>query len=304
MDRSILIRLMVLAVVLAACGAGTDSTRYVDLSVRQQVSQSAVEDEVLRVAVAAVLSPEANIEAYAELTHHLEDQLDRQVELVQRRTYAEVNDLVARGAVDLAFVCTSAYVIGAERGDMDLLVVPEVKGETVYHSAIIVRSDSGLYNVEDLRGKVFAFTDPMSNTGRVYPTYLLQQMGETPESFFSRTIFTYSHDRAISAVSDGVVDAAAVDSLVLDFAMERDAGLSSRLTVIHRSPVFGIPPVVVPVTIDAGLRARLESLLLGLGAHPDGSDILARIGADRFVLGDDGAYDGVRALVRAVDVQP
>lgn len=304
MRRPRLMMVCVLAVSVAACGGSVEALQYVDLSVRQQIPPAFDEDGVLRVAVAAVLSPEANIASYTELAQYLGDRLDKPVELVQRRTYAEVNDLVARGAVDLAFVCTSAYVVGSDRGEMELLVIPEVNGETVYHSVIIVSSDAEITGVEDLRGKIFAFTDPMSNTGRVYPTYLLQQMGETPESFFAGTIFTYSHDRAIAAVASGVADAAAVDSLVLDFAMDRDPSLSSRLKVIHRSPAFGIPPVVVPVSIDAGLRAELESLLLGLEDQENGGEILAQLGADRFVLGDESIYDGVRMLVEAVDVHP
>lgn len=293
---------VVLAVFLTACAEDADSGRFIDLGVRQPVATDAPSDDVLRVAVAAVLSPEANLESYVGLADYLSEHLERPVELVQRRTYAEINDLVARGAVDLAFVCTSAYVVGSERGEMELLVVPEVGGETLYYSTVIASASSGQSVFGDLRGASFAFTDPMSNTGRAYPTFLVQQMGETPDSFFSRTMFTYSHDRAIAAVADGVVDAAAVDSLVLKAAMVADAGLASRLKVIHQSPPFGIPPVVVPASLDPALGQQLKDLLLGLGDEPGGPAILAQIGVDRFVPGDPTQYESARSLIGSVDL--
>jgi len=62
----------------------------------------------LRVAVAAVISPEGTVDSYRPLLNYLGTKLGRPIELVQRRTYAEVNDLIRDGKVDLAFVCTRA----------------------------------------------------------------------------------------------------------------------------------------------------------------------------------------------------
>lgn len=296
---------LVLALALSGCGTVGAHAPFVDLAQRQ-VLPEAVHTEIrpLRMAVAAVLSPEGNIDNYAGLARYLSDYLGRPVELVQRRTYAEINDLVAVGSVDMAFVCTSAYVAGSERSEMDLLVVPEVGGELVYYSSVIVSADSTVAAVADLKGKVFAFTDPMSHTGRVYPTYMVQQLGEDPDAFFSSSFFTYSHDKAIEAVADGVAEGAAVDSLVLDHALIRDPELRDRVKVIHRSPPFGIPPVVVPAGLAPELRHQLEQALLELQESSAGQAILIEIGVDRFVTGDDAAYDGARALVDAAGINP
>ncbi len=295
-----------LALLSAACGAPTSSGPYVDLSQRQPIviAHPPGGVEPLRVAVAAVLSPEGNIESYAGVVEYLGERLGRPVELVQRRTYAEVNELVADGAVDVAFVCTSAYVVGSASDEMDLLVVPEVDGGTVYHSSLIVPARSASRTLADVEGATFAFTDPMSLTGRVYPTHLVEQLGTTTDAFFGSTFFTYSHDRAIDAVAGGIADGAAVHSLVLDFALARDSELGKQIRVIHVSPPFGIPPVVVPASTPAEMRLELERALLELGQDAIGDAILAGIGIDRFVLGTDAAYDDVRALVEATGVAP
>lgn len=254
----------------------------------------------LRVSVAAVISPRGTVESYQPFLNYLSEKLDRPVELVQRRTYRETNDLLATGEVDLAFVCTSAYITGHDDFDMQLLVAPEVDGATTYQSLLIVPANSPAQSIADLHGKSFAFTDPISNSGRVYPTYLVQQLGSTPDEFFARTFFTYNHDDAIRAVATGLADGAAVDSLVYDYALERDPTLGEQVHIIHRSPAFGIPPVVVSPNIRPQLRALLEEILLGMDRDPFGQEALRTLGIDRFVPIDDQAYESARQLVESV----
>ena len=293
----------VLAVLfLHGCVVGSATVPVVDLELREPIpSIGEVEPHTLRIGVAAVLSPEGTVESYAELADYLGGQLDRPAELVQRRTYAEVNALIDAGDVDLAFVCTSAYVRGQASGSMDLLVVPEIEGSLVYNSSVIVPASSTARSMGDLQGGVFAFTDPMSLTGRLYASSVVLGLGHTPETFFSDIVYTYSHDDAVSAVAAGVVDGAGVDDLVLRYMIDRDPLLESRIRVIGSSPDYGIPPVVVPVTTPAALRDVLTDLLLGLDSDPAGPRILASLGVDRFVMSSDDAYSEVRDLIRQYD---
>lgn len=292
--------LLILCLFLAGCApaAAAPANGYVDLSDRQPLPTPAdLQIAPLRVAVAAVISPQGTVESYTALLDYLERKLGRPVELVQRRTYLEVNDLVQKGEVDLAFVCTSAYVAGHDQFGMELLVAPQVKGETVYYSLLIVPADSPAQSMADLQGKVFAFTDPISLSGRMYPTSQVQQLGSSPERFFSRTFFTYSHDEAIQAVANGVADGAAVDSLVYEFAIARDPALKAKTRVIHRSPPFGIPPVAVGPQIRPQLKAELQALLLEIAGDPQGQAALQAIGVERFVPIEDSAYNDVRSLL-------
>jgi phosphonate transport system substrate-binding protein len=295
-----------LALLLAACSSpGAEPLSYVDLSLREPLpAAAAAEITPLRMAVAAVISPQGTVESYADLADYLSRKLDRPVELVQRRTYAGVNDLIASHQVDLAFVCTSAYVEGREQFGMKLLVVPEIEGQRVYHSDLIVAAGSPARSMADLRDAVFAFTDPMSFTGRTYPTFLVQQLGDQPESFFRRTFFSYSHDKAIYAVAAGVADAAAVDSLVLDHVLRRDPDMADRIQVIHRSPPFAIPPVVVPPDLPVRQKAQLEEIFLAMDQDQAGRAVLDDLGIDRFVPLEDTAYDEVRALVQQTKRTP
>lgn len=285
---------------LAACSAapGGQPSGYVDLNNLQPLP-TPVEQNVtpLRVAVAAVISPQGTIDSYGNFLNYLGEKTGRPVELVQRRTYLEINDLVKKGEVDVAFVCTSAYIDGHDQFGMELLAAPLVEGEAVYYSLLIVPADSQVRSMDELEGKVFAFTDPISLSGRMYPTYLVQQQGRSPENFFARTFFTYSHDDAIRAVANKLADGAAVDSLVYDFAVEREPALGRLTRVIHQSPAFGIPPVVVSPMLRPQLKAELQTILLQMDQDPSGQKSLQSIGVDRFVLIEDSAYNDVRILL-------
>ncbi len=298
---------ILLIFILSACmpSSALQAAGYVDLNDLQPLP-TPLETDVrpLRVAIAAVLSPQGSAESYGQLLEYLGKELNRPVEAVQRRTYSEVNDLLRSGEVDLAFVCTSAYILGNREFNMELLVAPQVNGEKVYRAQLIVPADSPAQSISDLRGKLFAFTDPMSFTGRMYPTYLLQQMGENPETFFDSTIFTYSHDDAIYAVANGVADGASVDALVLDFALKRDPILSSQVRVLHVSEPFGIPPVVVGPNLRPQLQAQLQDILLNLHRNPEGRAALQALDYDRFTLIAEEDYSSAIAIEDALNFFP
>lgn len=305
MSHRVLIILALLLSITGCSSANAFPLPFVNLSQRQPLPAIAEAEVVpLRIAVAAIISPQSTVESYSQFADYLSKQLGRPVELVQRRTYAEVNRLVADRTVDLAFVCTSAYVEGHDQFGMELLVAPEINGASVYYSELIVPADSPAQSIADLRGKVFAFTDPISFSGRVYPTSLVEALKEAPEHFFSRTFFTYSHDRAIEAVAAGVADGAAVDSLVLQYALQRKPALADRIRMIHRSAPFGIPPVVIPPDYSPRHKLQLQTILLAMDKSEEGKAILKTLGIDRFVLIDDDAYDDVRQLTAQAETTP
>jgi len=292
---------LVLVVALTGCAAAPAApVAYVDLNDLQPLPEpqnTAVEP--LRVAVAAVISPQGSAEGYGPLLKYLSRRLGRPVEMVQRRSYAEVNELIRTGEVDLAFVCTSSYLVGRSFG-MQLIAAPQVDGHITYQAKLIVSADSPARSLEDLRGKVFAFTDPLSFTGRVVPIYWLQQIGETPETFFKRTFFTFSHDDAIYAVARGLADAASVDSLVWDFALRRDPSLADRIRVIRTSEPFGIPPVVTGPHTRPQTIATWQEILLRMDEDPEGKAALQLLDYDRFVAVEDSLYQTADQVEQAV----
>ncbi|MDE3113489.1 MAG: phosphate/phosphite/phosphonate ABC transporter substrate-binding protein [Chloroflexota bacterium] len=250
----------------------------------------------LRIAVANVVSPKESFRTYQDLIAYVGRRTGRPTELIQRGTYAEINALLRSGNADLAFVCSLAYVQAADERSAELLVTPVIDGRSEYWSDLIVPVASAARSMGDLRGAVFAYTDPLSNSGWLAPAYALWGSGEAPAGFFRRTIYTYSHDNSIRAVADSLVDGAAVDSLVYDNTIARDPDIARRVRVLARFGPFGAPPVVVARGLSAARKAELRSILLGLASDPAGVRILAALRIDRFVTLEDRAYDTVRQM--------
>lgn len=185
-----------LCLLVLACSDGTH-VETVDFSHRIPIAKpntSEQDSQSLRVAVGAMISPQQTFTYYHQLLNYIGRKLDRPITMVQRKTYGEINRMLGGGKIDLALICAGPYTSGREQFGFKALAVPMVHGAPYYRSYLIVHRDSPLLKQEDLRGKVFAFTDPESNSGKLVPTYWLQQMDETPETFLQRTIYSFSHD--------------------------------------------------------------------------------------------------------------
>jgi len=235
-------------------------------------------------AVSSMTSPEPTMRHFSEFRDYLGEKLQRQVVFKQRRTYAEINRLLNSGEVDLAFTCTGGYLEGRKDFGLEALAVPVVKGKTVYRSYIIVAQASGAQSFEDLKNGTFAFTDPLSLTGRIYPAAYLARQGWSAEGFFSKTFFTASHDKSVDAVANGLAAGAAVDSLIFDSLLEQGDARAHQVRIVHVSPPFGIPPVVTSPRLNPEDNRRLLKILLGMANDPAGRKILSVMGWDGFQI--------------------
>lgn len=300
--RAALVVAVVAASALGAACLGDEPDLTVRLDERVEIGATSATPATpaagtLRIAIAGVMSPSRTLDAYDQLLSYLGRRLGVRVTVDQRSSYAEVNELLRTGQADLAFVCSRAYLEGKEQFGMELLLAPEVGGQRVYYSYLIVPADSPATSLADLRGKVFAFSDPLSNSGKLVPEYQLFLLGETPNHFFERYEYTGSHDNSILAVAEGLVDGAAVDSLVYDYVVARNPEIGSRVKVIARWGPYGIPPLVAAPGLAPEIKEAVRDALLTMADDPEGRRALAALGIDRFVTIEDSAYDSIREML-------
>lgn len=291
--------LPIICLFVLGCSAPDDRTS-VDFSRQISVEKPVAVDshqQVIRIAIGAMVSPKETISVYQDLVNYLAQKLDKKIEIIQRKTYQEINEMLSVGEVDAAFICSGPYVMGKDKYGMDLLVAPEVNGSHFYKSYLIVNKLGPEKSISDLRGKTFAFTDPDSNTGRISPTYMLNEIGETPETFFGSVIYTFSHDNSILAVSKGLVQGASVDGLIWDYFDKMNPEITSSTRIIAKSQDYGIPPVVVSKAMDNETRSALKQAFIGMVSDHEGSAILKKLMVDKFVEAHDYWYDSIRDIV-------
>lgn len=227
---------------------------------------------------------------------YLEGELGRSVLFVQFGSYTQVMDALRAGQLDLAWVCGYPYVL--QRQELQLVGVPLWRQAPVYQSYLIADKSSTVRTVDDLRGRTFAYSDPLSNSGFLYVQHLLRSRRQDPSSYFKRSFFTYSHRHVVEAVSQGLAEAGAVDGYVWETLAELSPAVTARTRVLLRSPDFGFPPIVAPVARPAGQVAQFAHALKNMAKHPSGQRILNDLRLDGFAEATPGLFDSIAAMSR------
>jgi phosphonate transport system substrate-binding protein len=250
----------------------------------------------LRFAIATMWSAESTFVMYRRLVTRVANAVGRKDVFVIRPSYAALREALDRQEVDVAVVCTGPYVCSLGGGQLKLLVQPEFEPGLVYRSVLLTPIDRPVRGLGGLRGATLAFSDPESFTGCFVPYMELVQMGVEPQTFLKRIVFTGNHERSIEAVRTGLVDAAAVHSIVWNSWKRLHPPLANRLTENWTSDVFGPPPVVVPADLAPELVDGLRNAFLALDADEDGRQILAALAIKRFVRGNPEDYRSATQL--------
>jgi len=285
---------------ITALGCGKDSdvvvVDFTNIITVERPASLIPETTTFNMAVAAMISPKETFGYYRQLLDYIGEKLGRDVQFIQRKTYGEINELLGIGHIDLAFICSGPYAAGREIYNFELIATPQVQNSYFYQSYLIVNKASKFIYIDDLKGRVFAFTDPDSNTGKLVPTYWLFEMGEQPETYFSKTIYTYSHDNSILAVAKALVDGAAIDGLIWEYYHQNDPVFTSRTRIIRKSEHYGIPPIVASKHLSSELKDRIRQLFFSMHDDPKGQKILAELMIDKFVTPKDEWYDSIRQM--------
>lgn len=231
---------------------------------------------------------------------YLAAQFGQPVTFVQKGSYREIAEMLRQDALDFAWLCGYPYV--RYRRQMRLLAVPLFNGKPLYQSYVIVpATDTRTRSLADLRGKVFAYSDPDSNSGYLYPRFALVQAREDPSRFFARTFFTWGHRKVVQAVASGLAQGGAVDGYVWETLRLLHPDLTGRTRIVQRSPDFGFPPFVARSSLSGSEFTGMQRVLLDMSGRPDGVAVLKRLNLDGFVPGEPSLFDGIARMMRALD---
>jgi phosphonate transport system substrate-binding protein len=231
---------------------------------------------------------------------YLSARLGRPVSFVQKGSYREVVDLLRQEGLDFAWVCGYPYV--RFRSQMRLLAVPLYRGVPRYQSYLIVPgSDTRTRSLLDLRGRIFAYSDPDSNSGYLYPQYSLLQARENPSRFFARSFFTWGHRKVVKAVASGLAQGGAVDGYVWETLHRLHPGLVAQTRVVDKSPEFGFPPFVARAAIPKGDFESVQRVLLGMAEDTGGASLLERLNLDGFIPGAPALFDSIARMMGVLD---
>jgi phosphonate transport system substrate-binding protein len=209
---------------------------------------------------------------YTPFQEYLEKTLGVEVEIFTAGNYDGVVQALAAGQIEFSFLGSSAYAAAyseTEGGVIPLLTQIQEDDSTGYFGVIVVRCDSGLKSVDDLKGKTLAFADPDSTSGYNVPYYNLVQQGYKPEEFFAAIPFSGSHEAGVAGVVNGQFDAAAT------YINNEKNGIPQRMEtkgmikegeacIIWTSPEITSGPFTARANLPQGLIDEMKAAVMNV----------------------------------------
>jgi phosphonate transport system substrate-binding protein len=282
---------MIFFLITASCGCfESEDAVKISLKNTETLTQSDINNKPVRIGVFAMASPKTTMDYYNDFLDYLSEQTGLEFELVQRDNPAEINYLLETGYLDFEFVREDDYISGHDDFGLEIIAVPVINGDLYCSSFVIVRSDSGIDSLEDLRGKKFAFNSYRFNRGDIVPDYMHPVINETPDDFFSSYIYSNSQDNFIDMVNQGTLDGAEVDCIMWSYIIENSPENYSGLKIIHSSSGQLVPVIAVHPEIDQDLKNDVTKVLLGMHDTKEGRGVLEKMHFNMFVEMDHGTY--------------
>lgn len=289
--KGVLLILAALALLFAGCG---DEKGFIDFARHAAAPAAPAAERPLVIAFAPVMSPEETRRPYERMTAYLAEKLGRPVTMVQKRGAAELDQLVAAGEADVAFLSTGAYTAYRGHEPIELLAMVETKGTILYRTFVIVAADSEIEDFASFKGRVFAFVDPLSHSGRLAVDYRLLEEGLTPEQYFGRIFYTHHHDKSIWAVANHLADGASIDNQIYEHIEQTNPQLAAKVRIIDELAVAPTGPVVVRQNLAPEEKEQLRRIFYEMADDEAMRPVLQSAVIDRFVPPDGGLYEPLR----------
>lgn len=241
---------------------------------------------------------QAMIESSKQVIEQLQQQTGMKVKPFVATDYNGIIEALRARKLDVAYLGPFSYVLATSVADVEAFSVAVTKksGKSAYKSMIVVRADSGLDSLQALRNHTFAFVDPSSASGHLFPKAGLQQAGYDPEKLFSRVVFSGSHDASLLAVANKKVDAAAVADRIYASAIAKGQLRQDELKVVWTSRDIPESPMVWRKDLDPAVKDRVAKALAGIKNVPWGDQGML----DGFQATNDAAYDVVRDTAKVL----
>ncbi len=229
---------------------------------------------------------------------YLSDRLGARVTFVTRDEYQPLHDLLNNGQIDALWTCGFPFV--RFQSQLQLLAVPLYRGQPTYQSYLIrPRGDGSVRGWADLRGRILAYSDPLSNSGWLVAQGQLRDAGLSSRDL-QKTFFAHGHRNVAEAVATRLALAGAIDGYVWETMLLQNMAAAQQTEVVWKSPFHGFPPLVAAARTRPEQVEPLRRVLLGMKSDPAGSELLRALNLDGFVAGTPSIFDSIRRLAASV----
>lgn len=255
-------------------------------------------EPVLRIGLTAVIL--ADQAAFlARWSMYLSLRMGVQVVFVARESYQAILDLLFSNQLDAAWICGYPYV--RHQAQLRLLAVPLYQGEPLYQSYLIRTRGAAikLNGWSDLKNRVLAYSDPLSNSGWLVAQAQLRAAGLSPNDL-RRSFFAHGHSNVAEAVASGLAHAGCIDGYVWETMQLQKMAAVANTQVIWKSDFYAFPPIVARQGDPNPALEGLGRALLTMHDDAQGKELLQALNLNGFSTPAAAQFDSIKALLASV----
>lgn len=302
MKKNILI-LIVIVLAFTLGRISTPKTSTVKEAEKPQEKTGTKVPEVLRIGLIPADDAESQMRNYQPVADYLSEKLGMKVEMQVTHDYTAAIEAMRSKHIEVAWFGPFSYLLAQKEAGAEALVVGQRRdtGETTYRTVIVTRADSGIKKLEDLKGKTFAFVDPASTSGNLFPRFVFSKYGIDPEKDFKTVIYAGTHNGVELAVKNKTVQAGA-DSDTSYGLMVKEKQIDPKVNVVifQSDPIPG-SPIAIRGDLPAEFKKKIQEALLNMDQQTmfkvqGWGDI------GKYVEAKDSDYDIVRETAKVLNL--
>jgi len=245
--------------------------------------------------IAPIYNPQVIEEGFKPIMRYLSESLKAPIKLVIIESYDELTEKLKSGEMDFALLGPVLYI--QTKGKYPELVYMATsqttkfgKKRAYYFGHIISHKDSGIKDIAALENKSFAFVNKQTTSGYRFPMVYFYNQGINPKEYFSKIIFSGTHEKAVDMLAEKLVDATTTHDINLWTAEEKHGKIFKTLFKI--GPIVNMA-LVAGHRVPQDIRLKFEEAMINLPKEV----IPEKFPYDGFQVLSDNSYDNVREII-------
>lgn len=230
------------------------------------------------------LSPDDLKTEMNPILNYLAAKLNRPFHLNVAADYETLARMLEMRMVQVAWFSHASFEQLRGHRPWEVLVRPVQRGRASYFGRIIARRNGPIKTIEDLHGRTFAYVDRYSGSGFFFPNLMFKERGIDPLRFFTKVVFTRSHDASIDGVLNGTYDAAAVFAVNINPRYQEKVPQLEFLASVGPIPT---DPMVVADDLPVSVKDQIKAAMLAMHTDPLGQEGIRELnvlrGTERFI---------------------
>ena len=245
-------------------------------------------------------NPAAILEACKPFANYIGKRLNKKVIITIYPELADIVEQIDNGNLHFGIISNLEYVKLAEQRNVKPLAKGLKGNSSCYKAILLVRNDSGINSIGDLKGKKFVYSSKDSSHGYLFPSLLIKTKYHMPlEQYFSEIIHTKKDPDGILAVYYKKADVVSASSLTYELMCELKPQMKRKLKVIEYSEPLVFDPIFYfeENFKEKSLIEKSKKEVLNMHNVPEGNQILMMIKIGRLESASNADYDSIRNMI-------